>query len=203
MEERAFELVERQWKLVVLLVWLGFCAGLDLRANGANPLVSARRYRRQYAHDAGARAAPWPGLVRPSPVSNEPAVRCEHPLVAAGRSADCRAYPCAAAVPWRAGRRALGGRHSAASALSALAVFRGADRAAADRPARVSVRVAGDVLRRLRPTECSCRNASIIMAGSWRCWRSASAAVADPRRARGGAGARHLHRASRSRSGWR
>src|SRR4051794_6272887 len=26
MEERAFDLIERKWKLVVLLVWLGFCA---------------------------------------------------------------------------------------------------------------------------------------------------------------------------------
>src|SRR3954447_1321394 len=116
-----------------------FLRGLDLRALRRDPLVSARRYRRQYAHDAGARAAPWPRVVRPSPVQNEHALWCKHPLVAAGGPAHCGADPRAPALPGRTRCRALGRRHRAASAVSAPAVFRGADHAAADRPACISV----------------------------------------------------------------
>ena len=74
----------------------------------ADPLVRARRHRRQYADHAGPRPAPRPGLVRPSPVPAEPAARREHPLVAAGRSADRRADPRASAVPRRRRRPSAG-----------------------------------------------------------------------------------------------
>ena len=132
----------------------------------------ARRHRRQYADHAGPRLASRPGLVRPSPVSAESALRREHPLVAAGRPADRRADPAACGRS-SAGRRRSAGRSrsrrccricccSFSLALTARRLI-GPTRLSAWRSSRCSSPA--------RPTACSCRSGSITTAGSWRCWR--------------------------------
>ena len=50
-----------------------------------DPLFRPGRHRRQYADEPGSRSACRAGLVRPSSVQAESALRCEHPLVAVGR----------------------------------------------------------------------------------------------------------------------
>ena len=87
---------------IVVVVWLAICA-LVHRPEMGDIRYFSPRYRRQYADHAGARAAPRAGLVRSSQLPDEPAVRGEHPLVAAGRPADRRADPRLQAVPRRPG----------------------------------------------------------------------------------------------------
>ena len=170
---------------IVVLVWLGFCAwfifdnGHEIRWFGLGDTDDNMRIMqvRGLLHGQG-----WFDLRQYR--LNPP--RREHPLVAAGRSADRRADPRLAAVPRRRRGGALGGRDRAAAALSAAAVLAGADGAAADRPARLSAGVPGPVLRRLdqrhvhagadRPPRLAARAAGA----------RALPAIADPKRVRGG-----------------
>ena len=66
----------------------------------------------------------------------------------------------------------------------------GADGAAADRSGAPIRWRSSPCSSPARPTACSCRRGSTIMAGSWRCSRWRSPAIADPKRTRGGADAR-------------
>ena len=63
---------------------------------GRDPLVRARRHRRQYALRPGARVAGRAGLVRSAPISRRSAGRHLDPLVAIGRPADRGPDPAAA-----------------------------------------------------------------------------------------------------------
>ena len=91
-----------------------------------------------------------------------------------------------AAVARRARGRALGGRDRAAAALSAAAVLARLTARRLIDPARLSARAARACSSPGRPTACSCPSGSTITAGSSRCWRSSIAAIADPKRLRGG-----------------
>ncbi len=55
LERRALDFVGREWKLITVLVWLGFCGWFIYRSLAADPLVRSRRYGRQYADHAGPR----------------------------------------------------------------------------------------------------------------------------------------------------
>ena len=114
-----------------------------------HPVVRAARHRRQYADQPGSSAARRAGLVRPEAVQAEPAVRREHPLVAAGRPAARRADP---AVPAAGRRRRCGAdrdRGRADAAAPAVARLARADGAQADSSACLSAGVRGAVLRQL------------------------------------------------------
>ena len=148
-ERRALELIERALEAILLLVWLGRLPWFIFDGWHRDPLVRPWRHRRQYADHAGPRPAPRAGLVRSSQLPDEPAVRREHSLVAAGRSPDRRADPRPAPVARRRRGGALGRRDRALVAVSAAALLARAHRAAAARPARLSAGVRDAVLRRV------------------------------------------------------
>ena len=122
---------------------------VHLQEVARNPLLRPRRYRRQHADDAGPRLAQRARLVRPSAISPQPAVRREHPLVAAGRSSDRGPDPGASAISRRGRGGTLGGRDRPSPSVLAAAVLAQPHRAAADPSRRVSVRAARLVLRRV------------------------------------------------------
>ena len=145
--ERGLELLERHWKWVVAAFWLLFCAWFIVNRWTDIRLLQPRRYRRQYAHDAGPRPAPRPGLVRP-----RASIGCAGSNIHWSRLVD---LPIAglilrpSAAPRRRRGRALGGRDRAAHPLSAAAVLGRADGSAAGRPPRLSARLPRLVLRRI------------------------------------------------------
>ena len=201
---RRSTLVERHWKWLVLLVWLGVLRLVHLPANGptsasspsATPTTICGSCRSAACFTA--RAGSTFGNYRMNP-----------PFGANIHWSRLVDLPIAglilalAAVPRRAGGGALGGRDRAAAALSAAALLAGADGAAADRPARLSARASSPCSSPARPTACSCPSGSIITAGSSRCSRSASPAIADPEARARRADARHRDARCRSPSGWR
>ena len=79
----------------------------DVRSLERDPLARPLRHRRQYADDAGPRAARWAGLVRSAQLPAQSSAGLRHPLEPHRRSADRRADPAAAAVH----RHALGRTH--------------------------------------------------------------------------------------------
>ena len=148
-ERKVVALLEQRWKLIVLLVWLGFCGWFvfqkwsDIRWFGLGDTDDNMRIMqvRALLHGQG-----WFDLRQ---LSDEPAHRREHPLVTTGRPADCRADPPAPAHPGRARGGALGGRDRANAALPAAALLDRVDGAAADPSAGLSAGAAGPVLRRI------------------------------------------------------
>ena len=132
---------------------LGLAVPLRLLRDHAldiDPVFLAARHRRQYADEPGSRVACRAGLVRPSAISAESALRRQHPLVAAGRSADRGHHPRASADLRRRGRGEGRDRDSAIAAASSSVLLLGADSPATDRQAGLSSGVRDLVLRRIR-----------------------------------------------------
>ena len=148
-----------------------------------HPVLQPRRYRRQYAHDAGPRPAPRPGLVRPRAAS---ARGIEHPLVAARGPADRRTDPASFGRCSAAPRPSAGRSGSRRCSPICCCCSRSRSRSGGWSTAALIRSPSSPCSSPDRPTACSCPSGSTITAGSslWSRWRYR--AIADRNRVRGG-----------------
>ena len=201
-ERRALELVERHWKCSSVLCWLGFCAWFIFRS-GPTSAGSALGDT-----DDNMRIMQVRGLLHGQGWFDLRNYRLNPPFGANIHWSRLVDLPIAGLIlalrPFLggAGGRALGGRDRAAAALSAAALLARADCPAADRPARLSARLLGLVLRRVDQRHVHARADRPSRLAARAAGARASAAIADPKRVRGGL-TLGLSRPCRSRSGSR